>query len=386
VISSSSYEPLRASLEVATTDAASRAAPRRLRVSIDVLNLRSEQSGLRTYTLGLLRALGRVEGVEVHAITGAPDALGNARGVLVHRVDASLESVIRRAVWRERHLPALVRAIASDVHLALVPELPFRQLGRPSVVVIHDLGPIVSPTLYGVRRAARQAVAFRHAVHRADRVVCVSSTTRDALVKKLGVDPERCRVIGEGPQVVAAGRHPDGFALYVGSLHRHKNVETLVRAFADSRLPHELRLVMVGPSANQERERILKLADSLGISERIHHRGFVEPTELAELYASATLVVLPSLHEGFGLTILEAMCSCVPVVTSDLMSVREIAGDSVEYVSRPRSPAMWADAIARVANEPAAAEKIARAAARVRAAFSWDAAATRFIELLQETS
>jgi glycosyltransferase involved in cell wall biosynthesis len=286
--------------------------------------------GIAAYSEGLAEALGDVE------LVRPPGGL------------------LSRLVWRERH-----RDFTADVLVMTNPELPLRRLPVPAVVVVHDVFPLTSPSLTSPAQRLRFKLLLPRVLERATRVVCVSEATKAALVEHVDVDPEKVVVIGQGPSAFPVlPRKPEGYLLYVGEAFPRKNLDTLLQAL------DERRLVVAGPTEVRGAE----------------YAGFVAPERLAELYAGATALVLPSLDEGFGRTMLDAFARDVPVIASDIPALRELSGGAAELVKEPRDPAAWRAAFeALPAAEPGMVER-----GRERAeAYSWDAVGRQWGELLR---
>jgi glycosyltransferase involved in cell wall biosynthesis len=333
--------------------------------------------------MGLIGALaGRSElALVVAASVDDVDGFGAVQRV---PVSPRTQGVVARALWRERNLARLARSLGADVVLTPVPELPLRRLPIPSVVVVHDVGPLVAPAFYSLAKKLRYEIALRRTCRLASTVVCVSNATLLGLHASTGIDPERCEVIGEGPQLLdaAEGREDEGepYYLYVGSLDVRKNVATLLEAVTGAEPALPARLVLAGPV---ERSTAATLRTAVGrADERVVHLGFVDMERLAGLYGDAAALVLPSLYEGFGLPVLEAMKLGVPVVASDIAAVREVAGDAALYVSRPLDPRSWRDALVRVADDRELRDELVRLGALAAAEFSWEEVGARFSELL----
>ncbi len=356
---------------------------RGVRVLVDAANLKPGQGGIRSYTLGLIGALAREPRVSlvVAASVGDVAELGSFEVV---DLPAKTQSVVGRVLWREHNLAALARSVRADVVLAPVPELPARKLPVPAVMVVHDVGPLVAPAFYSRAKRLRYVAVLRRTCEVATAVVCVTNATLVGLRGSVGIDPERCEVIGEGPQLRVREGEPwvEGVdhILYVGSLEPRKNVETLLAAYAErgGEIPD---LLIVGPRDGREAFALDARCRSLGIGHRVHHYGFVTPERLAGLYRSASAVVLPSLYEGFGLPVLEAMNVGTPVVASDIPAVREVAGDSVLYVSQPLDAAAWRSSLARLGQDGLRAELVRKARQRARR-HTWGEVGRRFGDLL----
>ncbi len=367
-------------------------APRRrapagspVRVLVDATNLKPGQGGIRTYTIGLIRALAARPELSLAVATSVGDVASLGPVELIE-VSPGTQEVVARALWRERNLPRLVRSLAVDVVLTPVPELPLRRLPVPSVVVVHDVGPLVAPAFYSLAKKLRYEAALRRTCSVASAIVCVSRTTLLGLHAAMAIDPARCEVIGEGPQLLAppaASSGVDGpFVLYVGSLDRRKNVETLVDAVLDADPPLPARLCIVGPIDSRSPAVLDGRLRRHAARERVAHLGFVPAGRLAALYREAAVLALPSLYEGFGLPVLEALVAGVPVVASDIPSVREVAGDAALYVRRPFDAASWREALRRACEDDALRRSLISRGRETAAAFSWERVGAEFAGLL----
>ncbi len=361
----------------------------RLRVLVDATNLKPGQGGIRTYTIGLIQALAAQPELSLVVVTSIDD-VAELGPMEVFRIPPRTQGLAARALWRERNLAPLARSQGVAVVLSPVPELPLRKLPVPSVIVVHDVGPLVAPAFYSPAKRIRYQAVLPRACRLATAVVCVSQATLAGLHAATGLDPSRCEVIGEGPQLL--GEPPDGpparepYLLYVGSLDPRKNVETLLDAFAQDGTQLDSKLVIVGPVENGASGALHERLTRLGIGDRVHHLGFVSPERLVTLYREASALVLPSLYEGFGLPVLEAMQSGTPVVASDIPSLREVAGDAALYVSRPLDADCWREALIRISTDPALRAELSRRGTVAAAEFSWSQVGRRFSVLLHRVA
>jgi glycosyltransferase involved in cell wall biosynthesis len=151
-----------------------------------------------------------------------------------------------------------------------------------------------------------------------------------------------------------------------------------VRAFALEGIEHDL--VLVGPARPGESKHVNALIHQLDCTRRVHFVGWVDDAELGRLYGTARAVVIPSIHEGFGLPVLEAMHNGTPVVASDIPAFREVGGGHVLLVDRPLDPLAWRDALARLATDGPDVTAATEWAAR----FTWDDVGGRFVKLFDD--
>jgi glycosyltransferase involved in cell wall biosynthesis len=256
----------------------------------------------------------------------------------------------------------------------------------PRVTTVHDLHYLVHPDSHFGLRGLGMRVLVPAAVRRSRRVIVPSEATRADLVSRLGADPSRIDVVHEGlgqpPRPGAAtaaalgsGRSPEErpMVLTVSAKRPHKNLMRLIAAIA--RLAPERRPVLVLPGYPTPHETELRAeAERLGVTDCVRFLGFVSRDELDALYAEATCFVFPSLYEGFGLPVLEAMARGVPVATSGRAALAEVAGDAA-LLFDPEDPDAIAAAISRLLEDPALAERLRERGRRQAAGFSWAATA-----------
>ena len=262
--------------------------------------------------------------------------------------------------WEQVVLPRILRRErAALVH---VPNC-FLPLQRPcpGVVTIHDLAWEEYPDDFAWTTGWKYRTFVPRAARSADRVICVSEFTRDDLVRRFGVAEEAIRVIGEAPSLaIGTTEPPPGpYILAVGDLRRKKNFGLLVEAFTILRnegMPH--RLVIAGHDAG-EGARLRAPGVELP--------GYLPEEDLDALMRGADLLVHPSLYEGFGLVIVEAMARGVPVAAARATALPETGGDAALYFD-PHDVRDMAETIRRaLADDELGARGRARAAG-----LSWD--------------
>jgi glycosyltransferase involved in cell wall biosynthesis len=341
---------------------------------------------------------GQTGGMEVAARAIVPALRDAAPGVrftaFVNREaageDLGVESVVvpveatKRVEWvrgEQLLLPGLARRAGCDVLHSLASTAPARgPFAR--VATIHDLNYLVVPEAHFGVRALGMRVLVPLAARTSHRVIAVSHATRDDLVARLGVPAGKVDVVPQGlgqppgtPPTPAAelrerlqlGERP--MLLSLSAKRPHKNLRRLLDALA--LIPGERRPVLVLPGYATPHEAELRAhADKAGVGGDVRWLGWTSEADVEGLFALCAAFVFPSLYEGFGLPVLEAMARGVPVACSDRASLPEVAGDAA-LLFDPEDPAAIAAAIERLLGDAGEAERL-RTAGRAQAArFTW---------------
>ena len=257
-------------------------------------------------------------------------------------------------------------------------------LTQPCVVTVHDLVRLAFPYAPEDRTAAVGLALDRRGIRNATRVICVSEATKRDLMHYLAVEEAKITVIYNGidhsvfkPSPVNDGRFSAPYLLYVGSERPRKNLACLLRAFAAlkdrGRRFASLRLLKVGSAGRSDgfHRAMLKEARRLGIDHDIDFVDHVSDQDLAIIYSNALALVYPSLYEGFGLPVVEAMACGCPVVTSNLSSLPEVAGSAALLVD-PKDPAGFAEALHSVILDRDLSTRLRGDGLRRACDFSWD--------------
>lgn len=331
-----------------------------MRVLIDTSYAARGASGTGVYIERLVEALAKVDGIEPVAVRRRRRPRPGGRNPLRSAANALLD-----LGWLHLGLPRAARAALADVVHHPLPAYS-RRIGAAQVATVHDvafarLGGSYHPLWRALARRSYLAAARRCAA-----LVCVSEATARDVEEMLGAQPSRVVVAHHGPGQIRDGTErsavpADGHLLFVGDAEPRKNLAGLLAAYADYRsgAAQPARLVLAGASA--------AAAGDPGVSGRPRPGA----DELASLMRGARALVHPSLHEGFGLTLLEAMALGVPVVAVASPGAREVCGDAALLVQ----PEGLAEAIARVAADGELRAQLARGGSERARRFSWDASA-----------
>ncbi|GAB4445434.1 MAG: glycosyltransferase family 1 protein [Chloroflexi bacterium OHK40] len=348
----------------------------------------TERTGTERYSYELIAALARLDRWRRYTLftNGLPANLPPLGP------NVALRSIPLRRLWTHARLgPALARARPD---LLFVPAHVIPAMHPPSVVTIHDLGYLAFPEAHTARRRLELHLTTRWSLRSARRVIAISSATRDDLVRHYQADPARIAVVHHGlspgfcpvaPETVAAVRARYGidqdYFLYVGTIQPRKNLARLIEAFAlmqDTGSNPTPPLLVIAGRRGWLSAPIERLATELGLDGRVRFVGYLPEHDLPAMLSGATAFVFPSLYEGFGMPVLEAMACGAPVLTSTTSALPEVAGDAALMVD-PADTGAIAAALVRLAGEP----KL-RAELRVRgldraAHFTWERCARETI-------
>ncbi len=351
------------------------------------------------YSLSLLEALmglGQGNDFLVYLNKGSDIPLD---GSLVKKTTwGPLDSHTLGDLWEHFVLPSELRRERVEVYHGTNGRLPAIRSSASYVVTIHDLTPLVFPEFYTSRYSYYASKATRISARTADIIVTPSEWTKKDVVRMLGVSPSKVRVTHEGvsPRFTMLDREESlrslsekygvkrGFILFVGRLEKKKNVGTLMRSYRIlmDRDGFDSQLVLVGGRTWIHQE-ILDCVRENRIEEGIVFVADAGHEELPLFYSAASVFVLPSLHEGFGLPILEAMACGTPVVTSNVSSMPEVAGDAAVLVN-PRDPDCIAEGIRAALFDSGRREGlVSRGLERVRD-FTWEITARKTFEVYKE--
>jgi glycosyltransferase involved in cell wall biosynthesis len=276
----------------------------------------------------------------------------------------------------------------------------FVKMGK-YIVTIHDVIPLILPWAFPLRHRLVLATAFARIRRQADMVIVPSAAAAEDVVRYLRVDRERIKVIPMGcdarfqpigdaapaPRLRRRYGLPERYILFVGTLEPRKNLKTLLQAFAlllDEKPQDDPKLVVAG-GKGWGHVGMLETTQALGLRDHVLFTGFVDDDDLPGLYRGASLFVYPSLYEGFGLPVLEAMACGVPVITSNRSSLPEVAGDAALLVD-PSQPEALAAAMASILNDGELRQAL-RSKGLIRAQeFTWDAVAQKTLAVYRAVS
>ncbi len=320
-----------------------------MHIALNGLFLSEKNTGGGRYLLDLLQGLQSVRTTEKYSVfvsrkTGTQKWVTQP-GFEVVACGWMTDYRPSRIVWEHHCLQNVVSRKGIDVFHAAGFTLP-AQLKARSVITIFDMTFFLMPQVHEKSKVAYFRSMIPAAVKKADAVIAISSQTKCDIIKYLGTPEEKIRVvpIGIGDEfrviadkeriesVKAAYSLPDEYILFVGTLEPRKNIGGLIRAYARLRKRGCRHTLVIAGKRGWQCGGIYKLVESLLLSGDVVFTDYISQEDLPVLYNGAAAFVYPSLYEGFGIPVLEAMKCGVPVVTSGISSMPEVTGDAAVLI------------------------------------------------------
>lgn len=366
-----------------------------MRIGIDCRCLNGEKTGIGYYTYHLINNLIRLEkNGEFYLYSNRylefPLEAGNIRKNAGSRFPGNL--------WLQTVLPLLLYKHEINVFHAPLFIVPLA-CSIPRVVTVHDLTSYIFPEKSTWQNRNILRYLLPTSIKAADAVIAISENTKQDIVNYLGTSPEKisviplaapdtCRQIHDREElnrIRAKYKLPEKYILFVGTIEPRKNLERLITAYKQvlnhrKDLPH--RLVMVG-KLGWLYEDIFRVYHESGLKDKIQFLGYVDQEDMSHIYNGADLFVYPSLYEGFGLPVLEAMSCGIPVITSNVSALPEVAGDSCHLVN-PLCVEELAYAIELLLGSPTLQEQMSRAGLARSRDFSWRKTAAEHLKLYDQ--
>jgi len=370
-------------------------APIKVAIVADALLV--EMGGVPRSVLGVTRELARLDPERIQVTVVAARRPDMINGLPFKRSVAPRVPRLPNAMFALQR-PFTLRGYDLVHYMDSRPPLDFWLGPRPTVVTQHGFaalmfGDYVSRTDRTVNRALLKLAPL------ADLTLTASESERTELLKRVPIDPEHVIAVHHGvdhdrffpPTDSKAAREAvsqrlgvEGrYVLYVSNHQRKKNPERLVRSFAMVAAEHrDVSLVLVGRSGSSFRF-VEELIDELGLRPRTHVLGHIPDDALPPLFASAAVFALPSLHEGFGIPVLEAMACGTPVVASNVYALPEVCGDAAEFVD-PYSVESIAQAILTIIGDPDRARELRKLGLERSSTFTWRRAAEQHLDAYEK--
>jgi glycosyltransferase involved in cell wall biosynthesis len=371
--------------------------PGRPRIGIDLTPAVTQGGGIGRYTRELIQALVNLDDDDYHfhlfsarqpAVLPVPDPVPQGPSISYHQAPLSDRWLYR--LWYRLRLPLPVQWLTGPLDLFHSPDfvLPPVKDGIPTLLTVHDLSFLHYPETFTPALIGYLNRVVPWSVARASHILADSQATRDDLINLWQVPPEKVTVLYSGvgrafrpvtdKKSIQAVRDKyrlgDGPYLFsVSTLQPRKNYQMLIRAFQPlaDKWPHNL---IIAGGKGWLYETMLAEVEAQGLAGRVKFIGFADDADLPALYSAGSLYVFPSLYEGFGLTLLEAMACGLPVLSADASCLPEVAGQAAVLLS-PHDQDGWTAAIDSLLADPAGRAHLVAAGFLQARQFDWGRAA-----------
>jgi glycosyltransferase involved in cell wall biosynthesis len=384
-----------------------------MKVVFDARWIFDELSGVGIYAMELLRQLSRIDKQNLYVVVFENKELMKRMHCEVEfRSNPNFEFVVVPyglfSFKNQLFLPLFLKKTGADVYHSPNYMIPFMAFPRRKVhriacvVTVHDVIPLVLPAHAPRSRKSRLFFLYKLVMYevgkRADAIIAVSNVSRSDILRYLHIPEgvskkvrtiyngvnEMFREAGMRRNVQKEAKEGEKTILYVGRRDPYKNLTGLIKAFsiAKQMCPFELKLDVVGPDDPRYPEA-RELAEELGVVDAIKWHGYINNEQLMNFYLKADLLVQPSLYEGFGLPVVEAMACGLPVVCTDGGALPEIVGDAGIIVHTDDTEAM-AKAIVDVLTHPEVSRQLSEKGIKRSSIFSWKMTAMETIKLYSE--
>jgi glycosyltransferase involved in cell wall biosynthesis len=359
-----------------------------LRIGIDARELVGEKTGTGRYLGELVtRWAARTDAASRRLILYTPEPLPIVDTLPpAGNVEMIVCGTGRGTWWEQTHLRRAVRSDPPDVFFAAAYTAPLA-LGVPLALAVHDVSFAAHPDWFRPRDGARRRLITRQAARRARVVLTLSTFSKLEIVERLGVPPERVRIIHPGVTARPRGTVREPLVLFVGSIFNRRRLPVAISAFAlVARDLPGARFVIAGADRTYPPQDLRGLAGEHGVGDRVSLLDYASEEDLNRLYAEASAFIFLSEYEGFGLTPLEALSAGVPIVVLDTPVAREVYADAAVYVPPDDDVRGAAAALRSLLTDPAAAAARCRAAAAVLGRYSWEETANATLSAIEEAA
>lgn len=332
-----------------------------MRIGFDGKRATQNFTGLGNYSRYILHVLSTYFPENVYQL------FSHKKAKRIGLIDLNIELIqpdkrISNIGWRSFGLVRDLKKNQIDLYHGLSNEIPFgiKRALIPSIVTIHDLIFLRYPQYYSFIDRIIYQYKFKHACKNADKIIAVSEQTKKDIISFFGTDPHKIAVVYQNcssefmksdssrKHEIAAKYHiPKRFVLSVGSIEERKNILVVVKALKN--INSEIHLVIVGKETHYTK-KVKKYIEDNGLKSRVHILKNVPFSDLPTIYQLAEIFIYPSLFEGFGIPILEALHSGIPVIAATGSCLEEAGGSSSIYI-KPQDIGGFAEAIEKVSTD-----------------------------------
>ena len=354
---------------------------------VNLSNLLFKSTGISNYTKSLFPCLKDLNPTllcsescpEFHSYL-IPNNLTSAQGTQGH---------FRRLIWTQFQLPRIYKLLQSQLLFSPITEAPLYSQCR-SVVMVHDFIPLRFPKRFSPLTPYHRYYVPQ-VLNQAEHIICNSQSTARDIVKFCNIPSNKITPIllaydsKHFRPVIEETSHSESlnpYFLYIGRHDPYKNISRLISSFANLLSNQEYQLWLVGPSDDRYTPDLKKQVQELGITDRVKFLDYVPYDDLPKIIRGAIALVFPSLWEGFGLPVLEAMACGTPVITSNLSSLPEVAGDAAILID-PYKVEEITDVMQAIANDAGLRSHLSQLGLARAKLFSWEKTGQATVEVLK---
>jgi glycosyltransferase involved in cell wall biosynthesis len=377
----------------------------RPRIGIDVSAAINQGGGIGRYTRELVQALAKEDSLydfrlfsaKQPAVLPVPDPIPTSSNVVYREAPFSQRWLYR--IWYRLQLPLPLQWFTGELDLFHSPDftLPPVTGNIPTLLTVHDLSFLHYPATFTPSLVSYLNRVVPRSIRRATHILADSQVTKNDLVELWNVSEEKVTVLHSGVseafRPVADKSHLElvrrkynlgqqPYLFSVSTLQPRKNYQFLIRAFRPiaDKYPHNL---VIAGGKGWMYQQITAEIKKQELEDRVKLIGFADDSDLPSLYSEAALFVFPSLYEGFGLPLLEAMACGVPVITSDASSLPEVAGDAALLVS-PHLQEDWSHLMVQLLRDPDQRKEMVAAGFLQARRFTWKLAARKLLDIYRK--
>ncbi len=374
-----------------------------MRIGIDVRPMVSEGTGVGSYALNLIKNIASLDSNNNYTLfsNSFKDriSLESLHLPLNFKLkDYWVPNRILRGLWNYISYPP-IESFVGDVDIFHSPHsIPIPVRKAKLIVTIHDLYFLKYPDMVGRDVIEDHRRLSTNYLIKVRKIITVSDNSKKDIIELFDVNPEKITVIYEGvddifrvvnedtslENVRKKYRLPHEFILFIGTISPRKNPGGLIESISILRKRglKDISLIMIGPEGFKAGE-VLRLIYERNIEDSVRHIGYVPYEDMPYIYNMASLLVYPSLYEGFGLPPLEAMACGVPVIASNISSIPEILGDAALLVD-PYNPGEIADYIEKILNDESLRSSHIEKGLKKAASYSWEDTAKKVLKVYEE--
>ena len=340
-----------------------------MKIGFDAKRAISNNTGLGNYSRDTIRVLAHyftnnqyLLYTSTENINTTPPFIANNKHIVINQPRSLFDKTFK-TYWRSKNIVKDLSAHKIDIYHGLSNELPIgiEKTSIKTIVTIHDLIFMRFPQFFNILDRKIYYKKSKSACQRANKIIAVSNQTKKDIVKFLNIPEEKITVVHQGcnqvfqqdiafkkqQSIIKKYRLPKDYLLYVGTIEERKNLLTLLRALKD--LTKE-KLIIIG-DGKAYKMKCLKFINKHKLSDRVFFLSGLSPEEIAVVYRSAEIMIYPSIFEGFGIPIIEALFSKTPVITTKGGCFAEAGGENSQYIN-PLSVVEIKAAIMRIKESP----------------------------------